>query len=60
MPEDYFDLAYINFNKVILHGRKADQTEVDRELSLKEREEVGRLRQQHDEEMQKLLRRLAA
>lgn len=59
MSEDYYELARINFNKVILHGRRIGGSEVEQELTLQEREEVGRLQAKHDDEMHKLLRRIA-
>lgn len=28
MPEEYFDIAYINFDKAILHGRITGELEI--------------------------------
>lgn len=64
MPEEYFDVAYINFDKAILHGRIAvgrDEYGVMREhnveqvLTKEQREEIEEMRCIHDEEMQCLL-----
>ncbi len=64
MPEEYFDLAYINFDKAILHGRitagrdaEGCHTEayIEQVLTDNQREKVGRLGARHSDEMQKLL-----
>lgn len=60
MSEDYFEIAWINFTKAVLHGRRADQTEVERELTAAEREQVYDLNAKHERETQKLLRELAS
>ena len=59
MSEDYFDVACISSGKAILHGRRADGTEVERELDFQERELVERMAAKHDAQMQSLLRGLA-
>ena len=61
MSEDYFDLAYINHGQeVILHGRRADQSEVRQALDDAQKREVEALSGRHEAEMQKLLRGFAS
>jgi riboflavin synthase alpha subunit len=60
MCEDWFDVAFINMgSKAILHGRRKDGSEVERELDLREGETVQRLATRHEIEMQNLLRGMA-
>lgn len=56
MPEDWFDVAYINNREAILHGKRADGSEVRQTLTLTQAEAVEALNGRHDAEMQRLLR----
>lgn len=60
MSEDYFDIAWINFDKAVLHGRRADDSTVERVLTDAERERVYDLNHRHERETYKLLKELAA
>lgn len=64
MPEEYFELAHINFDKVILHGRitagsdeHGCRTEayVEQVLTEEQRNRIGHMSTAHDIEMQRLL-----
>ncbi len=59
MGADYFDVAYINFDKAILHGRREDGSSVERVLTVEERQAIGEMRERQGLEMDDLLRRLA-
>ena len=65
MPEEWLDVAYINFGKAILHGRITDgydeyrvrkEREIDQVLSDEQKEALYDLNTKHDRETQKLLR----
>ncbi len=60
MSEDYFEVAWINGEKLILHGSRADGSTVERELTDDERTKVMTFGAQNDARMQRLLRKLAA
>lgn len=64
MPEEYFDVAYINFDKAILHGRITagrDQfgcrieANVEQVLTEDQREQIYSLNTKHQMAMDKLL-----
>lgn len=64
MPEEWFDLAYINFDKVILHGRITagrDEFRVRREANIEQvltdeqRDAVAELKYKHADELNALL-----
>lgn len=64
MPEEWFEIAYINFNKAILHGRAmAGEDEfgcriersIEQELTPEQRTQVENLSSKHDRQMQALL-----
>jgi hypothetical protein len=68
MPEEYFDVAYINHNKAVLHGRvragrDADGCSVERYVEIvltdEQKCEIERLNCRHDTIMQNLLRSFA-
>jgi len=59
MPEDWFEIAYINFDKAILHGRRKDQTEVEIVLTDEQKRAVEDMKFRHEMAMQKLLRGFA-
>jgi len=56
MSEDWFEIAYINFEKAILHGRRKDQTEVEIVLTEEQKRAVEDLNFKHEMAIQKLLR----
>lgn len=63
MPEEYFDVAYINFDKAILHGRAVYrtkqgvrlETEIEQVLSEDQREKLIELNDRYHRERDKLL-----
>jgi hypothetical protein len=60
MSEEYFDIAWIHGEaKAILHGRRADGSEVERELTETEREQVFALEAKYARQRDNLLRELA-
>lgn len=59
MSEDWFDIAWVNHNKAILHGQRADQTTVERVLTAAERDRIWDLNAKHERESNALLRELA-
>lgn len=64
MNSEWFEIAWINFSKAILHGQMVDdagnETLIEKVLSDAERERVYDIRQRHAIEMDALLRELAA
>ena len=68
MPEEWFDVAYINFDKAILHGRVTvlekrgaaihGRTErmIEQVLTDEQKRAIEDLNEDHREAMQKLLR----
>jgi hypothetical protein len=61
MSEDYFDVAWIHGErKAILHGKRADGSEVERELTMRERELFFAMDAKHSAERYRLLRSFAA
>jgi hypothetical protein len=61
MSEDYFDIAWLcGETKAILHGQRADGTQVYRPLSEDERNRVMAMEAKHYAAMGNLLRELAA
>jgi hypothetical protein len=59
MSEDYYDVAWVNYDKAILHGTRADGTEIERVLTDDERERVYDLSHRHEREKYALLRELS-
>lgn len=64
MPEEWFEVAYINFDKAILHGHaKAGKDEfgcsiersIEQELTPEQRTQVENLSSKHYRQMQALL-----
>ena len=76
MPEEWFEVAYINYDKAILHGRvmemvKPDHPALNRAFFRKERmieqvlteeqkDAIVDLNEKHQDEMQKLLKSFVA
>lgn len=71
MPEEWFEVAYINFNKVILHGRIMEDTVqkrgtfiqgtkreryIEQVLTDEQKRQIEDMNEEHREAMQKLLR----
>lgn len=65
MPEEWFDVAYINFDKVILHGRVSDgfdefrcrkERMLEQVLTEEQKNQLIDMNERHQDEMQKLLR----
>lgn len=63
MPEEWFDVAYINFDEAILHGRMRDDTAEHRvlrnvrvTLNEEQKRSIEDLNSRHQHEMNKLLR----
>lgn len=63
MSNEWFEIAWINFTKAILHGQIVDG-EVEREIEIvltdEQREQVYGLNAKHEAEMSRLLRSFAA
>lgn len=59
MGSDYFDIAWINFDKPILHGRREDGSTVERVLTEAERERIYEQNHRHEREKYELLRELS-
>lgn len=64
MPEEWFDLAYINFDKAILHGRITAgrdefgvrrEAEIEQVLTDEQKDAVQELKIKHNDEMNALL-----
>lgn len=60
MSEDHFDIAWVNYEKAILWGSRADDTQIERVLTDAERERVWAMNAKHEAAMNRLLRELAA
>lgn len=60
MSEDFYDVVFLNNDTAILHGQRADQTQVYRPLTNEERERVEALERKYGRERDRLLRELAA
>lgn len=65
MPEEWLEIAYINFSKAILHGRVTDgfdeyrvrkEREIEQVLTEEQKEQVSDLQIRQGVEMTKLLR----
>jgi hypothetical protein len=65
MPEEWLELAFINFDKTILHGRVISggygrgcriEREVEQSLTAEQKDRLGALQIRQGDEMQKLLR----
>jgi hypothetical protein len=65
MPEEWFEVAYINFDKAILHGRVMGERDenlcrkeimIEQVLTKEQKRAIEDLNFEHDEAMQKLLR----
>lgn len=59
MSEDWFEVAFINLDKVILHGRRKDGVEVEIVLTDEQKKQLGDLRERQMEAEQDLLRSFA-
>lgn len=59
MSEDWFDVVFINGEKAILHGNRADQTQVEIVLTEIQVGAIEALDHKHRREMQRLLRGFA-
>lgn len=59
MTDEWYEIAWINFTKAILHGCIGEGNEVEKVLSFDERERVYDLNEKHRQEMNALLRELA-
>lgn len=57
MPEDWYDIAYINFDEAILYG---NQSEVRQTLTPEQRRMIEDMNSNHEANMQKLLRGFAS
>lgn len=64
MPEEWFNVAHINFDKAILHGRITAgidehrvriEAQVEQVLTDEQREAIADLESKHNQEMQRLL-----
>ena len=60
MSNEWFDLAWINFTKAILHGQYLDaggsEVQIEQTLTYEQREQVYALNDRHADEMKQLLR----
>lgn len=58
MENEWLDLAYINFDKVIMHGQIVDHTtvEIEQALTQEQKNKVYDLNEKHQREMRALLR----
>lgn len=65
MPEEWFEVAYINFDKAILHGRVMGErdenlyrkeTMIEQVLTEEQKRAIEDLNFEHDRAMQRLLR----
>lgn len=71
MPEEWFEVAYINFDKAILHGRVRvpmlisngeyfhnthGPQEIEQVLTDEQKNAIADLNEKHQDEMQKLLK----
>ena len=59
MSNEWFEIAWINFTKAILHGRYDDDgviREIEQTLTDEQREQVYALNEEHDARMHTLLR----
>lgn len=64
MPEEWFDVAYINFDKVILHGRMMftngegfrQERYIEQILTKDQNRQIQDLNFKHEMEMQELLK----
>ena len=60
MGNEWFELAWINFTKAILHGRYVNDSgtsiEIEQVLTVEQREQVYALNEAHDAKLHELLR----
>lgn len=65
MPEEWFEVAYINFDKAILHGRvmgerdedlRREERMIEQVLTNEQKRQIEDLNFEHEQAMQKLLR----
>jgi hypothetical protein len=56
MIDEYYEIAFINQNEAILHGKRADGSDVRTNLTITQQEAVSALDAKHQREMQALLR----
>ncbi len=63
MSNEWFEIAWINFTKAILHGQLINdagrEVEIERVLTDAEREQVYALNEKHEAAMRELLRGFA-
>jgi len=59
MTDGWYEIAWINFTKAILHGCKGQDVMIEKVLSDDERERVYALNDKHEAEMKSLLREFA-
>lgn len=63
MNNEWFDIAWINFTKAILHGQLVNdaggEVQIERVLTDAERERVYDLNERHKRELDTLLREIA-
>jgi len=59
MTDEWYEIAWINFTKAILHGCIGEGQEIERVLTDAERERVYDLNDRHANETKALLRELA-
>ena len=59
MTDEWYEIAWINYTKAILHGCIGEGNEIEKVLSDAERERVYQLTEKHEAEMKRLLRELA-
>ena len=55
MTDEWYEIAWINFTKAILHGCKGEGHEIELVLNDAEREAVYAINDRHAAEMKKLL-----
>jgi len=64
MSNEWFDIAWINFTKAILHGQFVDSSgaehEIEHVLTEGQREALYDMNERHEREMKALLRSIAA
>ncbi len=59
MTDEWYEIAWINFTKAILHGCIGKDQMIEKVLTDEQREQVYALNERHEAEMRELLRELA-
>ena len=59
MSDEWYEIAWINFTKAVLHGCTGQDNMIERTLTHAERERVYNLNDRHEAETKALLRELA-